>query len=110
MARYQHNPPLKKSEIVKIVREKSGLPESQCKMIINLFLDTVKETLETNRSVSIHKFGLFYVKKSPKRTYFSVKKQEMVDVPSKKKAMFSETIGVFDFAKKIFTNSSVDNP
>ncbi|GBE37300.1 integration host factor subunit alpha [bacterium BMS3Bbin07] len=57
-----------RAELAKIIFEKVGLPKKEAQDIIEIILDTMKQTLAEGESVKITGFGTFNVrKKTPRR-------------------------------------------
>ena len=59
---------MNKAELVAIVAEKSVLTKKDTEAVIDLFLDTIEETLAKGEKVVISRFGTFEVRRRVART------------------------------------------
>lgn len=77
-----------KADIVELVAEKTGLTMKDVKMVVDLFLEDVKEYLVEGNHLEIRGFGTFKVKNHKARKARNPKTGQEVMVPARKKAVF----------------------
>lgn len=77
-----------KSEVVKLVMEKTGLPRKEAVEAVEIFLQSVKEGLQSSQKVSLVGFGTFFVKEKEARNGRNPRTGEAIKIPTKKVAIF----------------------
>jgi nucleoid DNA-binding protein len=77
-----------KADIVEIISEKTGFTAKDVKIVIEQFLDEIKDCMKENNHLEIRGFGTFKVKNHKARKARNPKTNQEVHVPSKKKAFF----------------------
>ncbi len=77
-----------KADIVELVAEKSGNTVKDVKVVVEQFLEEVKNCLVENKHLEIRSFGTFKVKNHKARKARNPKTNEEVIVPAMKKAFF----------------------
>ena len=77
-----------KADIVEIIAEKTGFTAKDVKLMVEQFLDEVKNCLVEDKHLEIRGFGTFKVKNHKARKARNPKTNEEVYVPAKKKAVF----------------------
>ena len=77
-----------KADIVELVAEKTGLTMKDVKIVVELFLDEVKNCLAEGKHLEIRGFGTFKVKNHKARKARNPKTGQEVLVPARKKAVF----------------------
>ena len=77
-----------KADIVELVAEKSGLTARDVRIVVEQFLEEVKNCLVEGNHLEIRGFGTFKVKNHKARKARNPKTNEEVNVPSRKKAVF----------------------
>ena len=77
-----------KADIVEIISEKTGFTAKDVKIVIEQFLDEIKDCMKENNHLEIRGFGTFKVKNHKARKARNPKTNQEVYVPSKKKAFF----------------------
>ncbi len=77
-----------KADVVELIAEKTGFTAKDVKVVVEQFLDEVKDCLQDDRHLEIRGFGTFKVKKHKARKARNPKTNEEVQVPAKKKAFF----------------------
>ena len=77
-----------KADIVELVAEKTGLTLKDTKIVVELFLDEVKNCLAAGNHLEIRGFGIFKVKNHKARKARNPKTGKEVMVPARKKAAF----------------------
>lgn len=77
-----------KADIVEIIAEKTGFTAKDVKIMVEQFLDEVKNCLSENKHLEIRGFGTFKIKNHKARKARNPKTNEEVFVPAKKKAVF----------------------
>lgn len=81
--RYLEVPVTKANLIEQILEEYSSLDKAEATKIVNLFFDTIIESLAKGEKVELRGFGSFRVKKRDARIGRNPKTGEKVNVPSK---------------------------
>ena len=76
------------SEIPKAIAEKTGFTNKDIKLIVEWFLQEVKNSLVEDKALEIRGFGTFKVKNYKARIARNPKSGEEVIVPARKKAAF----------------------
>ncbi|MFC1614570.1 HU family DNA-binding protein [Gemmatimonadota bacterium] len=77
-----------KADIVEIIAEKTGHTARDTKMVVEQFLEEVKNCLVEEKHLEIRGFGTFRVKNTKDRKARNPKTNEEVQVPARKKAAF----------------------
>ena len=77
-----------KADIVELVAEKSGNTVKDVKVVVEQFLEEVKNCLVENKHLEIRSFGTFKVKNHKARKARNPKTGQEVVVPARKKAGF----------------------
>ncbi len=77
-----------KADIVETIAEKTGFTAKDVKIMVEQFLDEVKNCLSSDKHLEIRGFGTFKVKNHKARKARNPKTNEEVQVPAKKKAVF----------------------
>lgn len=77
-----------KAEIVRALIQKSGLPRKDAVQAVELFLDSIKQSLQTGEKVSLVGFGTFLVKAKNSRNGRNPRTGEMIEIPDKRVAVF----------------------
>ena len=70
---------MNKKERTKKVALKSGLTQTLTANIVNTVIETIRESLATGESVTIHDFGTLAVKKQKPRGRFNLSTHEVED-------------------------------
>ena len=76
-----------KLDICELMAEKTGFSVKDTKIIVESFLEEVQNSLAAGNHIEIRGFGTFLVKKNKARKARNPKKNEVVNVPAKKKAV-----------------------
>ena len=79
---------MNKSELIKALAEENDLPLDEATMVVNLFVDSVKETLLADNRVEIRGFGSFKMKEYDGYTGLNPKTGEPVEVKPKRLPFF----------------------
>ena len=77
-----------KADITKLIAEKTGHTARDTKMVVEQFLEEVKNCLVEGKHLEIRGFGTFRVRNHKARKARNPKTGEEVTVPAKKKAVF----------------------
>lgn len=77
-----------KAEIVKLVKERTGLSRSQALVAVDTFLNNIKDALRRGERVCLVGLGTFYVKQRRRREGRNPKTGEKITVPEKKVVAF----------------------
>ncbi len=79
---------MNKSELIKKLAEKKELHVDEAAVIVNAFVDSIKDSLVTGDRVEIRGFGSFKVKDYQGYTGRNPKTGSLVEVPSKRLPFF----------------------
>lgn len=71
-----------KAEIVTNIANKTGIEKDEVKKVVELFMDEVRNSLETGEDVFLRKFGSFIVKKRAAKVGRNISKQESIQIPA----------------------------
>ncbi len=77
-----------KADVVEIIAEKTGFTVKDVKIVVENFLNEVKECLIADKHIEIRGFGTFKVKNHKSRKARNPRTNQEVFVPSRKKAVF----------------------
>jgi nucleoid DNA-binding protein len=77
-----------KADVVEIIAEKTGFTVKDVKIVVEDFLNEVKECLIADKHIEIRGFGTFKVKNHKSRKARNPRTNQEVFVPSRKKAIF----------------------
>ncbi len=77
-----------KKEIVKIIAERSNLPQLKTKQIVQWTFDAIVETLVTEKRIELRNFGVFEVKRRKARKARNPRTDEQVFVAPKNVVTF----------------------
>ena len=78
-----------KADLVKMVCDKTGFTQRDCKVIVDSFLDAIMKTLSEGRNIEIRGFGRFKVKERKPRLARNPKKPEQtVQIPARLTPVF----------------------
>ncbi len=77
-----------KAEIVKLVKERTGLSRSQALVAVDTFLNNIKDALRRGERVCLVGLGTFYVKQRRRREGRNPKTGEKITVAEKKVVAF----------------------
>ena len=77
-----------KADIVELISEKTGFTVKDAKLLVEQFLEEIKNCLTENKHLEIRGFGTFKVKNHKARKARNPKTNEEVFVPARKKAVF----------------------
>ncbi len=77
-----------KADVVELIAEKTGFTAKDVKVVVEQFLDEIKNCLQNDKHLEVRGFGTFKVKKHKARKARNPKTNEEVQVPAKKKAFF----------------------
>jgi len=77
-----------KADVVELITEKTGFTAKDVKIIVEQFLEEVKNCLAEDKHLEIRGFGTFKVKNHQARKARNPKTNKEVFVPAKKKAVF----------------------
>ena len=77
-----------KADIVELIAEKTGFTAKDVKVVVEQFLDEIKNCLNDNKHLEIRGFGTFKVKNHKARKARNPRTNQEVMVPSRRKAFF----------------------
>ncbi len=70
-----------KAEIVNLISQKTGIDKSTAMIVVEAFMDSVKESLAKEQSVYLRGFGSFIVKKRAQKTARNISKNTTIIIP-----------------------------
>lgn len=79
---------MNRSELIIAIKDKADLSKKDAEKVVNMFFDTIKETLSKNERVEIRGFGSFTVKNYKPYIGRNPKTGVQINVPSKKLPFF----------------------
>lgn len=77
-----------KLEVATALREKTGISQKQALEAVELFLESIKESLKAGEKVSLVGFGTFYVKTKESRNGRNPRTGEKIHIPEKSVVVF----------------------
>jgi nucleoid DNA-binding protein len=77
-----------KADLVETVVEKTGLTRTDVAVVVDKFLGTIKEALESGNNIEIRGFGTFKIKQRKARKARNPRTGEEVAVPDRKVPVF----------------------
>lgn len=77
-----------KAEVANRLSERTGLSQKEAITALELFLDTVRDSLQKGDKVSLVGFGAFYIKERRARTGRNPRTGEVIEIPAKRVATF----------------------
>jgi DNA-binding protein HU-beta len=78
-----------KSNIIKEVAERTGVPISEAKKIVEATLDVISEHLKAGEDVRLAGFGTFGIRKRRARAGFNPRTRQRIEIGAKTVAVFS---------------------
>ncbi len=91
---------MNKSELIKVLSEESDLPVEEASMVVNTFVDSMKDSLLAGERVEIRGFGSFKVKDYEGYTGRNPKTGESVRVDPKRLPFFRAGKELKEFLNK----------
>ena len=77
-----------KLEVATMLREKTGISQKQAMEAVELFLDSIKNSLKDGDKVSLVGFGTFYLKNKDERNGRNPRTGENIRIPAKSVVAF----------------------
>ncbi len=77
-----------KADVVKRIKERTGLSRQQSVKAVEIFLDSIKDSLKRGERVCLVGLGSFYIKQRKSRQGRNPKTGEKIKVPAKKIVVF----------------------
>lgn len=77
-----------KAGLVKVVADKTGLTQKGAALVLDAFMDTVREAVTRGETVRIPGFGTFAVRERAARQGRDIRTGEPVTVPARKVVVF----------------------
>lgn len=72
-----------KQEVATLLRERTGISQKQAVEAVEIFLESVKESLKAGEKVSLVGFGTFYLKAKESRNGRNPRTGEKIQIPAK---------------------------
>ena len=91
---------MNKKKLVKVVSKKTMVTEGDIGIIIDVFLDGVRKSLEKGERVTILNFGSFHVLTRKAREAINPRNRNHIHVPEKKVVKFEPSKKLFDLVNK----------
>lgn len=79
---------MNKTRLVELISLKTGVSKKEVDLVINLFLESIKESVQSGESVEIRGFGNFFQTLQDERRIKSPIAGKTIDVPAKTKINF----------------------
>ena len=80
---------LTKKELAQNLRDQTELSLADAKKFVDLFFDTIKEQLNSGKTVKLSGFGTFDIVQTKERVGRNPKTMEEFPIPSKRKVKFT---------------------
>ena len=77
-----------KLEVATLLRERTGISQKQAMEAVELFLESIKESLKEGDKVSLVGFGTFYLKTKDARNGRNPRTGEKIKIPAKSVVAF----------------------
>jgi integration host factor subunit beta len=87
-ARFSHEEPMTKSELIEAVSTKTNLPKKRVEDIVNAMFDTMSDALLNDERIEVRGFGSFSIRAYDARTGRNPRTGEKVKVDEKKSVHF----------------------
>ena len=71
-----------KADIVAKITEKEGMEKADVQAVIETFMETVKDSLESGDNVYLRGFGSFIIKKRAEKTGRNISKNTTIKIPA----------------------------
>ena len=75
-------------ELIASIAEKTGMKKRDIEIVLNGFVEVVKETLKKGDKVSLIGFGTFGIREKKARTGVNPRTKEKITIPAKKSPYF----------------------
>lgn len=79
---------MRKQDIVDEIYQQTGLPKKDIQLVVNLFLDSVRNALLREERIELRGFGVFNVKQRKGRVGRNPKTKEIIHIPPRKVISF----------------------
>lgn len=80
--------PLNKADLAEILAERAGIPKVRAASYINIFTDTIRESLLRSEKVTLSDFGTFTVSQRRAFTGHNPKNGQEMEVPARRIPVF----------------------
>jgi DNA-binding protein HU-beta len=77
-----------KSELVSVISRKTGVGKSEVLKTVEVFMETVKDSMQEGTNVYLRGFGSFVVKKRAAKTARNISKNTSIVIPAHKIPFF----------------------
>lgn len=92
---------MNKSDLVSYVSDKTMITENDANIIIDVFLNGIKEGLVSGENVTIKNFGSLFLQNRKPRTALDPRNQEVVNVPAKTVVKFKSSKKLYDMVNDV---------
>ena len=89
-----------KAEIVNEIANKTGVDKAAVQVVVEKFMDTVKESLSRDENVYLRGFGSFIVKERAEKTARNISKKTTIVIPAHKIPAFKPCKTFVNVVKK----------
>ncbi len=79
---------MNKTELIETISIKTGLSKKEVELVLNSFIERIKESVQSGSTVEIRGFGSFFQSTQEKRKIKSPIAGKTIDVPAKSKMNF----------------------
>lgn len=77
-----------KAEIVSEIAKKTGIQKEDAMVVVENFMDAIKNSLSTGENVYLRGFGSFIIKERARKTARNISKNETIIIPKRKVPAF----------------------
>jgi len=71
-----------KAEIVTGISQQTGIEKAECLVVVEAFMEAIKESIESNENVYLRGFGTFLVKRRADKVARNISKNTTIVVPA----------------------------
>ncbi|HHW59141.1 MAG: HU family DNA-binding protein [Bacteroidales bacterium] len=95
-----------KADIIKDIQKKTNLSRDLIKLVIDSFMETVKENMSQGENIYLRGFGSFLLKERKEKKARIISKNETIIVPAHYKPVFKPAP---EFLKSVKENLTIEN-
>lgn len=77
-----------KSDIVKGIAQKTGISKTDTQLVIDVYMESIRDAVKKGEKVYLRKFGTFQTKQRAKRVTHNIHTQKKVVLPMRKVPIF----------------------
>ena len=87
---------MNKSDLVRYVSDKTMITENDANIIVDVFIDGMRKSLDSGDKVTIKNFGTFFLQNRKARSAVDPRNQEPIEVPAKTVVKFKSSKKLYD--------------